>query len=189
MRQGRGLSTMTGPIAPPGMPSPAGFSARRGSGAAPRWRAGGSPAAVSPQSLTRTTYWPSAVRSTDSIVAHRDQRVAVDAHEVGRELDCQRPQRLVDQVAPAAVAHGDVLLARGEVQDVLDRDQAQLVAEPGADLLAPPTELGLLGHPRAAAAPPPAPHAGGRARASPGARASAGSRAACASKASSACSS
>ena len=47
----------------------------------------------------------------------------------GAELVRERPQRLVDQVSAARGGHRHVLLVRGEVIDVLDRDQTQVLAE------------------------------------------------------------
>ena len=59
----------------------------------------------------------------------------------------ERAQRLVDQVAAAAVPHRHVFLACAEVQHVLDRHEPQLLAEPRADLRAAAAELRLLREP------------------------------------------
>ena len=71
----------------------------------------------------------------------------MDANEIRRELERERAQGLVDEVAAAAVANRHVLLVRGEVVDVVDRYQPQVLAQPRTDLRPATSEPGALRDP------------------------------------------
>src|SRR5690606_31352871 len=67
-------------------------------------------------------------------VGEADEQAAVDADELVGELVLEALQRLVDHVLAAQMPHGHVLLLGPKVEDFLERDQAQLVANPGRDV-------------------------------------------------------
>ena len=71
----------------------------------------------------------------------------MDANEIRRELERERAQGLVDEVAAAAVANRHVLLVRGEVVDVVDRYQPQVLAQPRTDLRPATSEPGAFRDP------------------------------------------
>ena len=66
-------------------------------------------------------------------VGDRGERVAVHAHEASRELLLERLQRFLDQLLAAGVPQRRVLLLGDEAEDVLDRDQLELVARADGD--------------------------------------------------------
>ena len=67
-------------------------------------------------------------------VFFRDQGIAMDAQEVGRELLGQRLERFIDQALAAFVAHGHVFLIGIEIINVLQRNQLERFAQARADL-------------------------------------------------------
>ena len=69
-----------------------------------------------------------------SEVSHADERVAVDAHEVGTELLFERPQRILDEILALDVPHRRVLLLGEKILHVLDRNEPQPFAMARGDV-------------------------------------------------------